>query len=351
MFKRNVSAGSGGNKWFKRMNTVKKDGTVQVSMKRNPESLTIENPQLHYMLRLCQGETNWSRSAEWLQKLEDLHRAHPLDIDKMTEREFDSLGDLAVIVSFIQSLSSVAQLPAASHKKGESFVSGYSALENELRQLKTGVDLGDFAIPINNLLEPGMAAGALTILGEYFLEKTGTKLGFLYQDLVDGCMSNIHEQYEQQKAGTSKAKAEYILPIAPEAPESRLQQRKQKEKTRPAYSCMYEITPQPTTVDTSGKQPTRPQQTFEVKASSFTIFSSLLSRSSVARGSVNWDAFVATITGLGFSVVPKTGSIYTFIPPNKVAIQKNLTLHRPYQSSIEGSRMLFYSRRLNRIYR
>jgi hypothetical protein len=245
----------------------------------------------------------------------------------------------------------VAQLPAISHKKGQSFVSGYSTLENELRQLKTGVDLGDFAIPIDNLLEPGMAAGALTILDEYFLEKTGTKLGFLYQDLVDDCVFNIHEQYEQQKAKTGKAKAKYILPTAPEAPESRLQQRRQKEKTRPAQLCIYEITPPLDTADASDEQlPAQHQQTFEVKASSFAVFSSLLSRSSVARGSVKWDAFVAAMTDLGFSVVPKNGSIYTFVPLDKMAVQRNLTLHRTHQSCIEGSRLLFYSRRLKRVY-
>lgn len=350
MFKRNVSAGSGGSKWFKRISTVRKDDIVRISMKRKPESLTAENPQLHYMLRLCQEETNWSRSAEWLQKLEDLHRAHPLEKEKMTEREFDSLGDLAVIVTLIQSLSLLAQLPAINHKKGQSFVSGYSALENELRQLKAGVDLGDFAIPIDNLLEPGMAVGALTTLDKYLLEKTGTKLGFLYQDLVDNCVSNIYKQYEQQKTKASEAKAEYIVPTAPEAPESSIQQRRQKEKTRPAHSSMYEITPQAAANTSSKEQPAQPQQTLKVKASTFSVFSSLLSRSSVARGSVSWDAFAAAMTDLGFSVVPKVGSIYTFVPPETLAVQRDLTLHRPHQSRIEGPRLLVYSRRLKRVY-
>ena len=120
----------------------------------------------------------------------------------------------------------MSQLPAVNHKKGQLFVSGYLALENELGQVRTGVDLSDFAIPIDNLLEPGMAAGALTALDKYLLEKTGTKLGFLYPDLVDDCVSNIHEQYEQQKSKTDMVEAEYISPTVPEAPESRLQQRK-----------------------------------------------------------------------------------------------------------------------------
>jgi hypothetical protein len=53
-------------------------------------------------------------------------------------------------------------------------------LENELRQLKANVDFGEFAMPINNLMEPGMASDALTTLVQYLLEKMGTKVGFLY---------------------------------------------------------------------------------------------------------------------------------------------------------------------------
>jgi len=349
MFKRNVATGSGGNKWFERMSKVRKDGTVCISMKRNPKFLMAENPQLHYMLQLRQVQTNWSRSTEWLQKLEDLHRAHPLERNKMHEREFDSLGDLAIIVTFIQSLSSVAQLPEINRKKGQSFVSGYLALENELRQLQTGSDLGDFAIPINNLLEPGMAVNALAALDEYLLEKTSTKLSLLYQNLVDAWVSGIHEQYKQQEANIGRAKAEYIVPMAPKVPELRIQQRGQKEKTRPARSFTHETTPQTATA-TSGEQPALSQQTFKVRPSTFSVFPSLLSRSPVARGPVGWNAFAAAMTDLGFSVVPKVGSIYTFIPLKDVAVQRDLTLHRPHQSFIEGPRLLVYSRRLKQVY-
>ncbi|KAF2786626.1 hypothetical protein K505DRAFT_330229 [Melanomma pulvis-pyrius CBS 109.77] len=349
-FKRTVSAFSGGNKWFKRTSTVRKDGIVRISMKRSPESLTVENPQLHYMLRLCQDETNWPGSAQWLQKLEDLHRAHPLEIDKMMEREFDSLGDLAVIVTFLQSLSSAVRLPATSRKNGHLFVSEYSNLENELRQLKSGVDLGDFAIPINNLLEPGMASAALIALDQYFVEKTGTKLGFLYQDLVDDCVSNIYKRFEERKAKVSEAEAEYMVPTDLGAPKSWIQQRRQKEKTRPAHSSIYEITPQAAAPTSSDEQPPGPQQTFEVKASTFAVFSTLLLRSSAPRGSIGWDAFVVAMTDLGFSVIPKVGSIYTFVPPEKMAVRRDLTLHRPHRPCIEGSHLLFYSQRLKRVY-
>lgn len=346
-FRRSVATGSGGNKWFKRMSDKQKNRTIRIAMKRDPESLTVENPQLHYMLRLCQTDTTWSKASEWLQKLEDLHRAHPLEKEKMEEREFNALGDLALIVTFIQALSSVVPLPALSNKKGQYFNTAFRAIEEELSQLKTGLDLTDFVIPIDNLLEPGMADGALIALDRYVLEKTGTKLGFLYQDLVDDCVSKLQEQLEQQKARLKEAKTEYAALTAPVDPEMRVQQRRQKEKTRPAPSSTYEITPQATThVE---KQAAHSQQTFKVKSSTFAALSTLLSKSSTARGSITWDTFTAAMTDLKFSVIPKFGSVYTFIPSENTFGQRDVTIHRPHKSRIEGVKLLQISKRLKRV--
>lgn len=216
--------------------------------------------------------------------------------------------------------------------------------------IKTGVDLGDFAIPIDNLLEPGMTRGALTKLDQHLLEKTGSKIGFIYQDLVDDSVANIYGLIEGQKAKAEKAKAEYQAPTGSEAPKSLIQQRRQKEKTRPAHSSVYEIIPPAVVPIDSDEQLPNLQDRFEVKASTFAVFSSLLSRSSAARGTIGWDAFAAAITDLGFSVVPKVGSIYTFDPPTDMAVQRDLTLHRPHHPRIEGRRLLVYSRRLTRVY-
>ncbi|XP_014553642.1 hypothetical protein COCVIDRAFT_107162 [Bipolaris victoriae FI3] len=341
-FKRSLAVGMGGSKWFKRTST---NDIARLSLKRNPESLTAENPQLHYMLRLCQDETNWSNATQWLQKLADLHRAHPLEQDNLSEREYDSLGDLAMIITFIQSLSSVAQLPTPNHKKKQPFVSGYRALDKEFREMKNGLDLSDFAIPIDNLLEPGMAEGTLGRLDEYIVEKTGTKLGFLYEDLVESCVSNIHEQHEAQKA-KSKVPTQDTMLAAPESSESPVQQRKQKEKTRPSQASIYEITPQSAKDD----PPVQSIETFKVKPSTADVFLSLFSRSSTARSPVRWEPFVAAMNDLGFSCEPKLGSIYTFVPSDKTVVRRGITLHRPHQGIIEGRLLLVFSGRLRRVY-
>jgi hypothetical protein len=350
MFTRNLSAFSGGNRWFERKSTVRKDGVVRVSMKRNPDSLMIENPQLYYMLRLCQENLDWPGCIHWLQKLEGLHRAHPLEKDKMVEQEFSSLGDLAVIVTFLQSLSQVEQLPAANKKQKNSFLLRVLNLEIEIGRLKEELNLDDFAIPIGNLLEPGMASGALASLDHHIHEKLGTKLGFLYEELVDDSVASLHKRYQESKADASEMEARKPVSTTPEVFGTSVHQSREKEKTRPANSSVCTIVPEAAGTRSPSAQPAQSEPKIEVKAATFDVSSSLLSRSSAARGSISWDAFMAAMTDVGFSVTPKVGSIYTFVPPKNMAVQRNCTLHRPHKSCIEGVVLLVYCRRLKRVY-
>ncbi len=85
LFKRYVQIGSG-SKHFKRVSGVYDNGTARVSMRGKPELLTRENPQLHYMLRLCQADTDASKAVLWIKKLDDLHKSHPTEREDMEER-------------------------------------------------------------------------------------------------------------------------------------------------------------------------------------------------------------------------------------------------------------------------
>jgi hypothetical protein len=53
---------------------------------------------------------------------------------------------------------------------------------------------------------------------------------------------------------------------------------------------------------------------------------------------------------LGFSIDPKVGSIYTFVPPERMSVRRDITLHRPHQARIEDRLLLIYSRRLKKAY-
>ncbi len=92
---------------------------------------------------------------------------------------FESFADLAVVVNFVESLSLSLQLPPVSGKKMHIFAPRLEELAAELVPLKTQVDLTDFAVPIDNLKEPGMTQGALNTLDHFIVSKTGAKMGSL----------------------------------------------------------------------------------------------------------------------------------------------------------------------------
>jgi len=348
LFKRHVQTGSG-SKYFRRVSGVYDSGIARVAMKGRPELLTRENPQVHYMLRVCQTETDASRAVAWIKKLDDLHRSHPAEREDMEEREFESFSDLAVIASFVQSLSVLLPLPPINLKKGQLYVSRSKELAAELDPLKTQIDLADFAVPIDNLTEPGMAKGALNALDQFIVDKTGTKMGFLYQDLIENCMSAIYDYCQQQKAKIGQnAKIELgPLPIIETpSPEVRVQQRRQKEKTRPAYSSIYDISP---TAAPAQPEIVEVLPIFKVKQDAVQVFSALFSKSK-SRGSISWAAFEAAMVDLKFSIVPKFRSVFTFFPPQDLRVQKSLTVHRPHNSRIERHMLLIFASRLKRVY-
>jgi hypothetical protein len=352
LFKRYVQMGSG-SKYFRRVSGVYDNGIARVAMKVKPELLTRENPQVHYMLRLCQAETNVFKAVDWIKKLDDLHRSHPTDRDDMEEREFDAFGDLAVTAGFVHSLSTLLRLPPINRRKGQMYVSRSKELVAELDPLKTQIDLADFAAPIDNLMEPGMAEGALNALDQFVIDKTGTKMGFLYQDLIEDCVSDIQEHYQQQKAKIRQnAKTELAPPpMAPmiETPSLavRVQQRRQKDKTRLAHTSIYDITP--TTVTLAEPETLEISPIFKAKQDTVEVFSTLFSKSE-SRGSIGWAAFEAAMADLKFSVMPKFGSVFTFFPPQDFRVQKSLTVHRPHKSRIEGHMLLIFASRLKRVY-
>ncbi|KFY03045.1 hypothetical protein V490_00339 [Pseudogymnoascus sp. VKM F-3557] len=349
LLKRYMQVGTG-LRYFRRVSDVYDNGTARVSMKCKPEILTRENPQLHYLLRLCQAETNASNAIIWIKKLDDLHRSHPSERESIQEREVDSFGDLAISASFIHSLSTLLPLPSPNLKKGM-FILRSKNLAAELHPLKAQIDLGNFAIPINNLLEPGMAEGALSALDQFIIDKLGTKLGTLYQDLIEDCVSDIQDCYQKQKAKVEQntkmnpdPSVLYVVNVPSQ--EEEIQQRRIKEKTRPNYQPIYEITPTPAPAQLEAVET---RITFKAKQATVDVFLALFSKSG-SRGSISWTAFAAAMADLEFSVVPKLGSVFTFVPPEGMGLKNSITFHRPHQSQIEGYRLLKFASRLKKVY-
>lgn len=72
------------------------------------------------------------------------------------------------------------------------------------------------------------------------------------------------------------------------------------------------------------------------------MFSKLFNKT-ISRSPVDWVDFEAGLARLGFMLLPRTGSVYTFYPPGMMDIQTPLVIHRPHQSRIEGYRSLIFS--------
>ncbi|KAL2107278.1 hypothetical protein VUR80DRAFT_5445 [Thermomyces stellatus] len=347
-FKRHVQIGTG-SKHFRRVsNALDKAGNARVAMEGKPEDHTRSDPQLHYILRLCQAETNAVKAMDWVKKLSDLHEAHPSERERLFEGEVDAFCDLVVMATFIQDVTSAISLPSLSRKGGQAFASRSRDLEAELGELKKKVDLRDFVVPIDNLLEPGVAEGALRALDLFVAENANAKLGLLYYDMVDECVADGEERYRQAKGKLEKQKENAAavpqLPSGPEA-STKIQAPTEKRKTRPPEAASYEIVPP---AERTAFSPTA-SQTFDVSPSAVSVFAALFDRSQ-SRGSVAWTAFEAAMAELGFSVVPRFGSVYRFMPPGAMAVKGPFTVHRPHGARIEGYRLLVFARRLGRAY-
>ncbi|KAJ4287917.1 hypothetical protein N0V88_007537 [Collariella sp. IMI 366227] len=301
LLKRHVWTGAG-SKLFKRQSGASaKVGNPSLSMKGNAVALTRADPQLEHLER-----------------------------EKLEGREIEALSNLAVVVSFIQDVARTGALPSLSRKNGTTFVAKSEELETELNQLRPQLKLHEFVLPTVKLLRPGMAESALEKLNQFIVDKTGTKLGFLYQDLVEDCLADLDEQLQQAK-------------------------RKQKDKTRPTLSFAYEITrtpiptisvtpPSPIKSTNKSNKPTKilikpiaafhkPTKAFNVSSSTAAVFSVIFSLSPTR--SVSWKAFQSAMAELGFSVMPKFGCIYTFLPPENMHAKRSFTVHRPYRGRIE----------------
>lgn len=224
----------------------------------------------------------------------------------------------------------------SSKKSGLLFTGRTSDLDTELAQYKAEADFGDHLVPTDNLLEPGAASNALRVLDDFIVQQAGTKLGSLYEDLLDECLRDIEKKYSDAKARLEKAEKKAYVPLPAEKPKPasfRAEQRREKAKTRPTEAREYDITA------IAPRQPevaVVPITQLKVNASVASVFNTLFAKSE-ARGSVSWADFAAAMADMGFSVTPKGGSIFTFNPPESMEASSITLIARMFPRLKAGS--------------
>ncbi|KAI0399402.1 hypothetical protein F4802DRAFT_612205 [Xylaria palmicola] len=400
-FERQLSRGRGLD-CFTRVPDESDHAYVQLKLKDKPTVLAHHSPAFCSLLSLCERISALER-VELMRGLQVKLELQPLELNALNKWEVEAIDDLSVIGAFLSSLPGAVQTSAAirmpdfSFKEGQRFPSGIRALARELEDMKPFLDIPRFADVTENLLDARNAAAALKHFDKTLVYAKGKDLRFLHEDLVNDCITELNKQLvenqlaesqlvenqlaenqlaenqvvenqlaekqlaaqagkgirkgKKQAGQKTKTESEYIPfpPEPPKAPEVRVQERRQKEKTRPAHSSVYDIVPSDSNANAVTPASPKSPEPFKVKVSTAEIFSTLFDRKE-SRGPVSWANFEAALAELGFSVVPKSGSAYTFFPPKSMAIQKPFTVHRPHGPHIEGHTLLMFSRRLNETY-
>ncbi|OOF90355.1 hypothetical protein ASPCADRAFT_179201 [Aspergillus carbonarius ITEM 5010] len=333
-FKRHFQVCSG-SRHFKRISGVYDDSTPRVSPKTKPELVATKDPYLYYMLRLCQTDSTPSKAVDRIKGLHDLFQSDSTQRARITQQEFDALSDLAATTSFAQYLSASLPMPSACLKKDQNptYMRRLKDRFTKLEGSKHKVDIITYAVPINNLLEPGMAEAALNAIHECLFGIHCSDIRSMYQMEHQIGLSGIEHQYRQHKAGPAPAAPDLSAPPSP-APGMQIP---------PAVASML------STTTSAEDDPAPVSLVFKTKLSVYNVFWTLFSKTG-ARGSITWAAFEAAMIHVGFTVVPGLGSVYTFCPPNEYNAQQAITLHRPLTSQIEGCCLLMIRRRLGEKY-
>ncbi|KAL2846164.1 hypothetical protein BJY01DRAFT_213521 [Aspergillus pseudoustus] len=346
LFKRSVHTRSA-NKYFRRSSAGGNKAATRVVMTVKPESFAQEDPLLQSILNLTDPKTDALKAIPWIQKLGNLAHTHPTLTSELAGPESEALADVSITAAFIQALAASLPLPPANSKKGQAYLPKVKALINEVDKLSDDVDLSEYVAPIYNLLEPGVARKALAALDVLVVDKAGVGLGLLYDGLAEEAMAAVHAQYEESEQALEKELDGKLSLTEPPSTAFIVEQRREKAKTRPAYSSVYSLVLTEAAPTETGCVDRTPAH--KVKQSTFEVFSTLFSKAE-SQGSVAWTAFQSAMTDLNFSVIPRFGSIYTFVPPKDFLPPRSFTIHRPHQSRIEGYKLLYFANRLRRIY-
>lgn len=356
-FKRMLQANSGLAFFYRLPDNYDKYGRPRVALKK--QVFDAASPSFQSLLRLCQSGTGPLQAVEIFDSLTEANKMLPMMQKAMAPWELNALEDLVGVVVFNRELATAVTMPPVSRRKGQTFGSRVQKLEVDLVQLKPEVDLLSPAIPIEHLLEPDRTLEALERVSRFISDKMRASFESLYKDLVQDCLADVETRHQRQQDKVRKraaaAGAEWIpFPSAPIEPaEKPVEQKREKEKTRPAHSSVNDPIA-PASPPAPSPKLTVQQPTFKVSASTAAVFAALFDPSQ-ARGSIDWAAFMAAMVELGFTAEPAPGggSGYTFSPPESMGVTRAFGAHRPHGSHgsrVEGAMLAKFARRLKKKY-
>ncbi|KAF5518686.1 hypothetical protein CGCA056_v009971 [Colletotrichum aenigma] len=326
------------SKLFKRVsNGVDAVGNPNIKLKGKPQDVQSSDPPLHILLRLCQPETTPQKAHGWIEQLSKLYLK--TDFDKygatLPRDAFETMGLLSL--SGAVNLSLAQKGPVPSRKKAQFFVTRAQELEAELNRLKS--DLG--SVLTKKALDDGLIDGALERLDEIIVEKVGSRLGFLYEDLIQDSFAYLDKQYDHAKAnGETDWTA---LAVEPQEPfEKLVESRKERGKSRSSSRSQFDIL-------SSAREPVPALPTIKVEYEWMVeTFKSFIGKSE-PREAADWPAFNLAMKELGFRVIRTADGLNHAFESSKFGC-KLLMVSPPYKGKFEGYSALVLGQRLNKAY-
>lgn len=291
-FRAHVQTGSGLKSFRRHSTPPDQAGRSTTFLKTKPQSLLPSNPHLHHVLRLCEPSTTPPQTLAHIQSLTALHAqtSPPSRTTSLSVRESSSLTRLTTITTL---LTATLPLPPPSHFTHQTFTTPLTALDIELVSWVRPT----FTLPPGGGGTPASAA-LLRSLDVLVSDKTGTALGFLYRDLVEDALANLVER------------------LPPPRRWPRVQQRRERERTRPAGETegVFCIQQRPRAAAAAAAADLK-GETMRVEVSGATVetMQTLLGKTG---GGLTWTAFCAAMEETGFTREERVGAaVVEFFSP------------------------------------
>ncbi|KAL5086935.1 hypothetical protein Trisim1_008502 [Trichoderma cf. simile WF8] len=336
---RHVQTGIGARCFRRVPNAYDEAGNPRVVMRVKPEELNGRDSLLQNMLRLCQPQTHASQAFQWVNKLDELYNSKPSCWKSLQQREVDALDELFWIVPLIEELSMVIALPPLSRKTGQLYINGSWELDYGLNKIRKEIDLQAFSVPLNKLLEPGMANEALTQLDDLVELHASCKMDFFYHYVVQYCSAYYRARSQETK---DIEQNEYPFTTAYCIAHG-VDLKKYEENRSPAQTSASEN-------EQTVNKPNKEQlQKLDANPAAKKVFSTLFEEPK-AGASITWTAFISAMAAMGFDVKHGYCSLHAFVPSSNMPMMPILTVSRPPNHKIEGHLIPTLARQLKKAY-
>ncbi|PKK42786.1 hypothetical protein CI102_12255 [Trichoderma harzianum] len=295
---RHVQTGIGARCFRRVPNAYDEAGNPRVVMRVKPDELNGSDSLLQHMLRLCQPQTHASQAFQWVDKLDDLYNSKPSCWKSLQQREMDALDELITIVLA-------------------------------------------FSVPINKLLEPGMANEALVQLDHLVVLHTGCKMDFFCHFIVQEC-SAYHRAQSQETKDIEQNEYRYPITTAYCIAEG-FDLKKYDENRSPVQTSTSE------NEQTVNKPNEEQLQKLYANPAAKKVFSTLFEEPK-AGASITWTAFISAMVAMGFDVKHGYCSVHVLVPPRNMPLRTFLSVSRPPNHKIEGHLIPTLARQLKKAY-